>query len=89
MIRFLNLVSANVSEAPTRKGPLYPADRAAVASSLDQIADAVGKAPDVDLRKVKAARDALANGTYEVNPDRIARKLLRLDTALSHGGRCR
>lgn len=82
-------MSANVNEAPTRKGHLYPADQALVASSLDQIAYAVRKAPDIDLRKVNAARDALANGTYEVNPERIARKLLRMDTALSRGGRRR
>lgn len=84
-----NSVLVNVNEAPIKKTPAHLADRAAVASSLDEIADAVRGAPDIDARKIKAARDALASGTYQVDPDRIARKLLRLDIALSHGRKLR
>lgn len=72
-----------------RTKPVYTADRAAVASNLDRIVDAISEAPDVDRGKVDAAKDALSRGVYEVNPDRIARKLLNLDAALSGTRRCR
>lgn len=58
------------------------ARRAAVASNFHRIADAVAAAPDVDTRKVEAVREALACGEYEIDPDRIARKILGLDQAL-------
>jgi negative regulator of flagellin synthesis FlgM len=35
-----------------------------------------GEAPDVDMAKVNAVRSAIADGTYVVNPEAIADKLL-------------
>lgn len=36
----------------------------------------VAAAPEVDLEKVEAIRKAMADGTYSVNPEAIAEKLL-------------
>lgn len=63
-----------------------PTERQAVASNLDKIADAVSGAPEIDREKVEAVKDALSRGVYEVDPDRIARKLLNLDAALNGSG---
>lgn len=52
-----------------------------MASRLEQISDAIADAPEIDAGKVKAAKDALSRGTYEVDPRRIADKLLHLDRA--------
>jgi negative regulator of flagellin synthesis FlgM len=46
-----------------------PMARSLEASGLDE-------SPDVDTGKVKAVRSAIAQGTYVVNPEAIADKLL-------------
>lgn len=66
-------------EAHIKKHAIHVADRATVASNLKRIADAVSHAPDIDTSKVEAAKDALARGTYEINAERIADKLLQID----------
>lgn len=46
-------------------------------SSLARGLDAAGAAePEVDVEKVKAIRQAIADKTYTVNPEAIAEKLL-------------
>jgi flagellar biosynthesis anti-sigma factor FlgM len=58
------------------------AERAAVESRLPQISDAVPDAPEVDVSKIEAVRDALSRGTYEIDPRRIADELLRRNSIL-------
>lgn len=41
------------------------------------------------MKKVKAVREALSRGAYEVDPSRIADKLIDLDTALHRSRRTR
>lgn len=62
------------------------AERAAVASRLPEISEAIAGAPDVDRRKVESVREALARGAYRVDPGRIANKLIQLEKALLNGG---
>ena len=45
-----------------------------LARSLE--ASSRGEAPDVDMAKVNSVRSAIADGTYVVNPEAIADKLL-------------
>jgi negative regulator of flagellin synthesis FlgM len=54
---------------------------AGVAVTVSNLARALetsnrGEAPDVDMAKVNAMRSAIADGTYVVNPEAIADKLL-------------
>lgn len=77
------------NEARVKTRPGSQADRAAVASNMDRIADAVSSAPEIDLRKIEALRRELSRGTYEVDPDRIAMKFLHLNAALHKSGRRR
>ena len=39
-------------------------------------AEGPGNSPDVDMAKVNAVRSAIADGSYKVNPEAIADKLL-------------
>lgn len=62
------------------------AERAAVASSLKEISDAMANAPDIDEEKIRSIKDSLSRGAYRIEPRRIAEKLLRLDVT-RRGGR--
>jgi negative regulator of flagellin synthesis FlgM len=39
-------------------------------------------APAIDAGRVQAVRDALQNGSYKINPDAIASRMLELDQQL-------
>lgn len=43
----------------------------------------VAELPVVDTRRVEAVRSALAEGRYEIDPQRIAGKFLQLERALA------
>lgn len=77
------------NEARINKVSNHIAVPAVVASNLKRIAEAVSEAPDIDTGRVRAARDALARGVYEVNTERIAEKLIEIDTASRGNGRFR
>lgn len=69
-------VSAQASSAASQN-----AQSAGVAVTVSTMARAletngVDRLPDVDRKKVDAVRAAIANGTYAVNPEVIADKLL-------------
>lgn len=49
------------------------------ASRLSQLSADVAKADGVDVEKVEAIRQRIAEGSYEVNPDRIAEALVSLE----------
>ena len=52
------------------------------ARQLAALEQAIRSMPEVNDVKVAEIRTAIANGTYEVAPDRIAEKLLRLEQEL-------
>jgi len=51
---------------------------AVTVSSMARSLEATGssESPDVDMNKVNAVRTAISQGTYQVNPEAIADKLL-------------
>ena len=53
------------------------------ARQLAALEQAIRTLPDVDEARVAAIRSAIENGTYEVSPDRIADKLMRLEKDLA------
>ncbi len=53
------------------------------ARKLQELEQRVATAPAVDSKKVEAVRTAIENGTFAVNPDRIADKMMRLEQALT------
>ena len=54
----------------------------ASARSLQKLSDAVAASPVVDSAKVAATKAAIANGTYRIDAQSVANKLLKLDGSL-------
>jgi len=52
------------------------------ARQLAALEQAIRELPDVDEARVAKVRAAIADGTYQVSPERIAEKLLRLENEL-------
>ncbi len=52
------------------------------ARSLQKLADAVAQAPAVDTAKVASVKQALANGTYQIDSSSIAGKMLQFEHGL-------
>lgn len=52
------------------------------AQLLKELSEAVNAAPQTDPSRIQALRAAIAEGTYQIEPGRIADKLLELDQQL-------
>jgi anti-sigma28 factor (negative regulator of flagellin synthesis) len=52
------------------------------ASPLQQAAAALAETPEIDEEKVLAIREALAAGTYIVDPDAVAARLLAFEEGM-------
>ncbi|OBU68514.1 flagellar biosynthesis anti-sigma factor FlgM [Stenotrophomonas maltophilia] len=73
------------SDVPAR--PVEAADSLRLtgeATHLQAIERELATAPAIDNRRVAAVRESLQNGTYRINPDAIASRMLELDQQL-HG----
>ncbi|KAF1017183.1 MAG: hypothetical protein GAK31_00442 [Stenotrophomonas maltophilia] len=72
------------------EGPARPVEAAdslrltGEATQLQALERNLSAAPAIDANRVQAVRDALQNGTYKINPDAIASRMLELDQQL-HG----
>ena len=53
------------------------------ASKLQALERELASQPVVDSQRVEAVRSAVDNGTFEVNPERIAEKMISLEQALT------
>jgi negative regulator of flagellin synthesis FlgM len=56
------------------------------AGLLTTIADAASQVPGIDQAKVDALQQAIAGGTYQVDAQAIAEKMLNIESSLSGGG---
>jgi negative regulator of flagellin synthesis FlgM len=52
------------------------------ATSLQAMQRELSTAPAIDAARVQAVRESLQNGTYAINPDAIASRMLELDQQL-------
>lgn len=71
---------------PATGGSADSADQVSVTSSsvlLRQLEEALQSAPAVDAERVRAVRDAIASGAYEIDPGVIAEKIIRLERELN------
>lgn len=53
------------------------------ARHLGQVSASMGTTPVFDSQRVEQIKQALRDGTYQIQPERIADQLMQLDTALS------
>ena len=53
------------------------------ARQLQELETRLASAPVVDSQRVEAVRSAVENGTFTINPERIAEKLMSLEEALT------
>ncbi len=53
------------------------------AARLQKLENTIAELPVVDAQKVEDIRSAIANGEYEVNPGRIADKMMSFDAELN------
>jgi len=81
--------TADKAAADAAKGKDTPGSRPADqldltdrARSLKAMEARIRSTPDVDNQRVAELKQALQDGTYEINPERIADKLLALDDLL-------
>lgn len=52
------------------------------ATSLQAIQRELAAAPAVDVKRVEAVKQALESGSYRIDPDRIAGRMLEMDRQL-------
>jgi negative regulator of flagellin synthesis FlgM len=72
--------AAVIAKATTTGNGVQITDSARQLAALEQ---AIRAFPDVDQAKIDQIRNAIANGTYQVSPERIADKLMQLENQLS------
>jgi negative regulator of flagellin synthesis FlgM len=71
------------TDSPTR--PVEAVDSLRLtgeATSLQALQRELSTAPAIDAGRVQAVRESLQNGTYKINPDAIASRMLDLDQQL-------
>jgi len=79
------------SPVPTRQEPApTPAPSADdtvaltdTARLMQRVENMLASVPPTDRARVDAVRQALANGAYEIDPERIAARIVRLERELS------
>lgn len=57
-----------------------------VASRLQSLEAAMAKEPAVDPHRVEAVRQSIEDGTFEVNAESIASRLMEMDQDLGYNG---
>lgn len=70
------------SNAPAPEKGANGADKVVLspeAKAFGKLSSAVASAPEVDSEKVANIKKAIAEGNFEVNPERIAAKMLNQD----------
>ncbi len=62
--------------------PATAADQASMSDRLQAVRERIDNAPDVDMDKVAAIRQSIAEGNYPLDADRIANKFADLEGLL-------
>jgi negative regulator of flagellin synthesis FlgM len=78
---------AKTAEASNSTNPTDQVSLTHTAKTLRELAETVAKESVVDIDKVNAIKQALADATFEVDAERIAGKLTQMEQALKDMGR--
>lgn len=71
------------SPAQPSKGGGVRADTVSLSGMSSRLSQTMASIPEVDPNRVEEVRQRLAAGTYEVNPARIAGKMLSMERAFA------
>lgn len=72
--------------AGTESGAQDTLSLTGTASLMQKLDAAIAATPVVDLARVSRIQQALENGTYEIDPARVAEKMLSFESALQSRG---
>ncbi len=61
---------------PASTGPTDTVSLTDMASRLKALEQKLSEQPDVDQSRVDRVRDAISNGQYNINPERVADKMM-------------
>ena len=75
--------SNNVAAEPGRSATRDTVSLTGTAQHLRNIEHSLASQPVVDTQRVEATRQAIENGSYQIDPSRIASKMISLERALS------
>lgn len=81
----INTKVAAAGDAKPKPKPVEAADSVRLtgeATQLQAVQRELSAAPAIDQARVQAVREALENGSYKINPDAIATRMLGLDQQL-------
>ena len=67
------------NDAPQTTSDETRVDLTSNAVRLGRLDQALASAPDIDVDRVESIKSAIADGSYQVDTDRIAAALLKLD----------
>jgi negative regulator of flagellin synthesis FlgM len=73
----------NVASGPAPSAGLDTVSLTGTAQHLRSLEQSLASQPVVDTQKVEATRQAIENGSYQIDPNRIANKMISLERALS------
>jgi negative regulator of flagellin synthesis FlgM len=68
--------------APRRPDGADTVDLTDTARMLQRLETLLASTPVTDRRRVESLRQAVASGAYEIDPDRVAAQVVRLERAL-------
>lgn len=77
--------SPKTASTPAAKPEASPKDNVVLSSeaqNLVRLQTKINNLPDVDLDRVAAIKQAIAEGRFEINPERIAENMLNQDELL-------
>jgi negative regulator of flagellin synthesis FlgM len=78
----LEKTAAPVSPPPAAAGNQDVVELTGLGSRLQELTQAVADLPEVDKARVARARQALGDGSYQVEPEAVADKLLAMENLL-------
>ena len=77
----------NTNSSPAESGNTHSSsDRVSLtgeARQLQELETRLASAPIMNSQRIKTVRSAVENGTFTINPERIAEKLMSLEVALT------
>jgi len=78
-------------QAPAQGNPGAPAasgdtvSLTGTASQLRALEQQIASLPVVDVQRVESIKQDISSGSYQIDPPRVADKMIQMETAINHG----